>query len=66
MKLPIEVEKKLDIIKSKGLLVGVAFSPSKMAYQIIIDKDKQEFDNDKDFYKYIDKKLKEVLNDKNN
>ena len=63
MKLPIEVKKKLDIIKEKGITVVVGFIISEMKYKVVMGEDKQEFITDKDFYEYIDKKLKEVLND---
>ena len=64
MKLPVEVERKLGMIKACGtsVFVDLVFSgASDVEYKTKIGKEVERFDNDDDFYEYIDKKLKEAL-----
>ena len=65
MRLPVEVERKLGMINACGLKVSVNLSLSgikqDMSYDVTIGNETKEFDNDEDFYEYIDKRLKEAV-----
>ncbi len=61
MKIPVEVERKIGMIKACGVKVSVVIDVDGIPYSVVISNNIRTFDKSAEFYEYIDEKLKEAL-----
>lgn len=64
MRIPIETERKIGMIKACGVRVSVVVDNNDIPYSVAIGEDIKTFDRSDDFFKYIDVKLGEVCGGK--
>lgn len=64
MRIPIEIERKIGMIKACGVRVSVIVDTNDIPYNVVIGKDIKTFDKSADFFEYIDAKLKEACGGK--
>ena len=60
MRLPVEIERKLGMIKANGYNVSVVFNLQTLKYEVTIGREYKQFRTVTDFYSYVDEKLQEV------
>ena len=61
-RLPVEVERKLGMIKAYGIDVGIRYVDFSLCWEVRIGGSTKDIDDDEALVEYVDMKLKEVRN----